>query len=66
MAVAVFSDRSSLAPSPLAGEGWGEGEVGCRGKIKIPKRPDTDGLGIAPTPIPVGIQPFRLLGDLFA
>lgn len=36
------------------------------GKIKIPKRPDTDGLGIAPTPIPVGIQPFRLLGDLFA
>lgn len=65
MAVAVFSDRSSLAPSPLAGEGWGEGEV-AGGKIKIPKRPDTDGLGIAPTPIPVGIQPFRLLGDLFA
>lgn len=27
MAAAVFSDRSSLAPSPLAGEGWGEGEV---------------------------------------
>ena len=26
MAVAVFSPRSSLAPSPLAGEGWGEGE----------------------------------------
>lgn len=63
MAVAVFSPRSSLAPSPLAGEGWGEGG---RGKIKIPKRPDTDGLGIVPTPIPVGIQPFQLLGDLFA
>lgn len=27
MAAAVFSDRSSLAPYPLAGEGWGEGVV---------------------------------------
>lgn len=33
MAVAVFSPRSSLAPSPLAGEGWGEGKVrGAGGK----------------------------------
>lgn len=70
MAVAVVSECASLAPSPCRSErngadGWGEGDV-AEGKIKIPKRPDTDGLGIAPTPIPVGIQPFRLLGDLFA
>lgn len=32
MAVAVFSPRSSLAPSPLAGEGWGEGAVTSVGR----------------------------------
>jgi len=34
MAVAVFSPRSYLAPSPLAGEGWGEGKVGGQRKNK--------------------------------